>query len=68
MKMGQVAAACLKHQAPSPEIFNLLDLALNLSGTWIQNVTVEGENFMIAQQTTRGLLLLARLWQVFPAI
>ena len=27
-------------------------------GTWIQNVTVEGENFMIAQQTTRGLLTL----------
>ncbi|CAE7206475.1 ACX1, partial [Symbiodinium pilosum] len=30
----------------------------HLLGTWIQNVTVEGENFMIAQQTTRGLLTL----------
>ncbi|CAE7824648.1 ACOX1 [Symbiodinium sp. CCMP2592] len=27
-------------------------------GTVLQNVTVEGENFMIAQQTTRGLLKL----------
>jgi len=27
-----------------------------LLGTYLQNVTVEGENFMIAQQTTRGLL------------
>ena len=28
-------------------------------GTYLQNVTVEGENYMIAQQTTRGLLKLA---------
>lgn len=28
----------------------------DLLGTTLQNVTVEGENFMIAQQTTRGLL------------
>ena len=27
-------------------------------GTYLQNVTVEGENYMIAQQTTRGLLKL----------
>merc|ERR1719356_1845858 len=27
-----------------------------LLGNYIQNVTVEGENFVIAQQTTRGLL------------
>eukprot|EP00434_Breviolum_minutum_P039161 symbB.v1.2.034764.t2/scaffold4548.1/size38217/1 len=29
-----------------------------LLGTYLQNVTVEGENYMIAQQTTRGLLKL----------
>merc|ERR1712166_24662 len=28
----------------------------SLLGTWVQNCTVEGENFMIAQQTTRGLI------------
>jgi len=39
-----------------------------LFGSYVQNVTVEGENFMIAQQTTRGLLKILAAASSAPAL